>query len=398
MNVAFLVERNVYFRVFGPIIDEAIKMGHQVFCLHNYNQSRSGSKGYQFPDISQTPKFQNGKVFSLDYKTENELIEKVFQNNIQAIVSLEFSEIYLSIKNKLKEQRIFWFALQSGFDTGSSSGKYLSKPDKFFIYSLEWLKWMFEYLKKTGEAKEENFLAFGNKLQEKIKTVGFWLAEQKNIIDKEKIKKEWGISQDKKVVLLLPFPFGSSLKTFWTKYIYGTRFFSKQNDFEVSKTIRRFCDNNNAFLLVKCRKKDPARRYLTKIADKVIYDESFYPSTTMECLSVADICFNFYSTGAIEAVSMGVPNVCIAPDVKKWKDIQSVLWQTILAKEKDFFDLQGASYLKTIPEIINNLPKQTFADFYFSKESQARYLQKFANANIETASENIISEIEKLIK
>lgn len=379
MKLGFLIERNVYFRIFGSIIDSALANGHQVFCLHDYSQPKTGSKGYQFPDISQTPKFQNGQVISLDYKTENELIERVLQNNIQVVVSLDFPDKYKDVCNKLKNENIFWVALQNGFDTGSISGKNLAIPGRFFVYSKEWLNFF------IGCSQADN-----------VKSVGFWLNEQKTIVNKEEIKKKWGILENKKVVLLLPFPFGSSLKTFWTKYVYGTRFVSKQNDFKLSGAIKRFCDNNNAVLLVKCRKKDPAKRYLNKMANKVLYDESFYPSTTMECLTIADICFNFYSTAAIEAISMNVPNVCVAPEVKNWKDIQSLLWQAILEKEKDFFDFPGVSYLKTIPEIINNLANQTFADFPFIREKQNQYMQKFAGSNNNGSAEKIIFEIEKL--
>jgi len=396
MKLSFLIERDVYFRVFGVIIDEALKRGHQVFCLHDYSQSRTGSKGYQFPDISQIPKFRNGAVNSLEFNGEQDFLDKILQNNIQVVCSLDFTKRNLQVRKFLKEKGVFWVALQNGFDSGPHSGEYLSMPDRFFIYSFEWLKWIFEYLKESGKTKEENFLSFQNKVQGKVKAVGFWLAEQKFTVDSFAIKKKWGIPLDKKVVLFLPFPFGSSLKTFWTKCVYGTRFFSKENDFRLTGAIREFCDKNNAILLVKCRKKDPAKRYLVKMADEVIYDESFYPSTTMECFSIADVCFNFYSTVALESVAMGVSNVCIAPDISNWKDINNVFWQTILDKEKDFFDFSGVSYLKTIPEIINNLPKQTFADFSFDKEAQAQYLQKFANSNIEVASANIIAEIEKL--
>ncbi|MFH0740206.1 MAG: hypothetical protein V1819_03945 [bacterium] len=398
MRVAFLVERNTYFRTFGPVIDEAMKRGHQVFCFYNYSQPRTGSKGYQFPDINQAPKFKNGQVVSLEFKTENEFVEKVLTNGIHVVVSLNTSESNLALIKELKLRGIYWVALQNGFDTVAISGDYLAVPDKFFIYSWEWLECIFDYLERAGKAQEDNFLAFKNKLQEKVKPVGFWLCEKDALSSQRDIKNKWGIPLDKKVVLLLPFPFGSSLKTFWTGYRYGTRFFSQQNDYNVCLAIRKFCDNNNAVLLVKCRKKDPAKRYLTKMADKVVYDEGFYPSTTMECFSIADICFNFYSTAVIEAIAMSVPNVCIAPETKDWQDIATPLWQMILSKARDFFDFPGASYLRTIPESIANLPKQTLADFSFSKDKQAQYLQKFAHSNIETASLNIILEIEKSIK
>lgn len=363
MNIGFIIERNVYFKTFGPVIEEAIKKGHQVFCLHNYSQPRGGSKGYQFPDISQAPKFQNGQVVSLEYKTGDELIERVLQNNVHVVVSLDFIETQLLIKNKLKEKGVFWVSLQSGFDSLALCRDFLQYPDRFFIFPRD----------------------------------GFWVADKSNIPDKNEIKKDWGIPQDKKVVLLFPFPFGSSKKTFWTKYIYGTRFFSKENDFEVTKAIKKFCDNNNGFLLVKCRKKDPAKRYLAKMADKVLFDEEFYPSTTLKCFAVADIFFSFYSTGVMESAIMGVSNVCISPDEKDWVDLQNPLFQAI-SEEKKIFHWPGVSYGQTVLEIIKNLEQKKISDFPFDKQEQAKYLQKFVNGKVEKVAEGIVLEIEKILK
>ena len=381
MTIGFLVLRNTYFKFFGPVIEQALKSGHQVFCLHDYNQPKEGSKGYQFPDIERAPVFQNGKPLFLSFKSNEDFIEQALNAGVQAIVSIDFLKSHFFLQEKLKEKGIFWFSLQNGFDSGPLSGEHLEKPNKFFVYSPEWTEWMFDYLRKTGKTQEADFSVFKQKLNNKVEAVGFWPVEQQKLIDSEKVRNKWAIPNGKKVVLFLPFPFGSSLKKFWTKYVYGTRFFSKENDYNVCSSVKEFCEKNNCYLLVKSRQKDPVRNYLKKMADKVLYDEEFYPSTIMECLSVADICFNFYSTAAIEAVSMSVPNVCIAPNVKDWKDIDNVFWQTILEKEKDFFDFPGISYLKTIPEIIKELPQKTLSDFPLKREKQIQYMQKFAAGN-----------------
>ncbi|MCL5011099.1 MAG: hypothetical protein M1127_02725 [Patescibacteria group bacterium] len=418
MRIGFLIARNVYFRSFGPVIDGFLQKGHSVFCLHDYSQPKGGSKGYQFPDIAQTPFFRNGQVFSLEFSSERDFIDKVLQNSIELVFSLDFIEAHFNLREELAKKGVFWAALQNGFDSGPHSGKNLSMPDRFFVYSSEWLEWMFEYLKKAGKTKEENFSEFEKKLRERVKPVGFWTAEQKSIIDPTAVRKKWGIGAGKKVVLLLPFPFGSSIDRFWTKYVFGwhnvfsqlplalfsfnkrwiKQVMGKENDFRVSLAIKRFCERNNCFLLVKCRKKDPAKKYLIKMADKILFDGGFYPSTIIECFSVADVCFNFYSTAAIEAAAMGVSNVCIAPDVSDWKDIRNVLWQTILEKENDFFGFLGVSYLKSIAEIIRELPQKTFSDFPLDKEKQSRYLQKFAGGLSGGAVAKIVSEIEKLIQ
>ncbi|MDD4990298.1 MAG: hypothetical protein PHW31_03245 [Candidatus Pacebacteria bacterium] len=418
MKIGFLVSRNIYFRIFGFIIDAALQKSHEVFCLHDYSQPQTGSKAYQFPLITQAPAFLSGKAISLSFQGEQDFKNKVLQNKIQVIVSLDFIPAYFGLRKELQEKGIFWTALQNGFDSGPHSGEHLAMPDKFFIYSPEWLKWMFEYLKKSGKTEEADLSAFKQKTDNKVEPVGFWPAEQQKLIDAAKVRNKWAVPNGRKVVLFLPFPFGSSVDRFWTRYIYGAskvlfqlpfgflsfraRFLKqvlkKENDLNVCKAIRRFCDENNGFLLVKSRAKDPVKPYLAKMADKVLYDESFYPSTIKECFSIADICFNFYSTAAIEAASAGVPNVCIAPDVLDWKDINNVLWESILGAEKDFFGWPKVSYLKTISEILKELPQKTFEDFSLHKEQQVKYLQKFANGNTESASFNIISTIEKLVQ
>lgn len=417
MTLGFIVERNVYFKPFGPVIDMALERGHQVFCLHNYNQPRSGLKAYQFPDTNQTPKFQKGEVISLDYKTESEFIEKILSSGIQVIVSLNFLVTYLPIRNKLKEKGIFWVSLQSGFDGWPQSEEYLKYPDRFFIFSSDWLLGTFHYFKNIGKAKENNFDSFEAGLGGRVKKVGFWMANPKKLLNSDKIKQDWGIPPGKKVVLFFPFPFGSSIDKFWVKYIYGMhniflqlpialisgkkRFlqqvFNQENDFKVMKAIKKFCDGNNGFLLIKSRLKDPVKKYAGKVADKILYDEEFYPSTALKCFSVADIFFSFYSTGVMEAAAMGVSNICIAPNEQDWKDIQGTQFDA-MSDEKKLFSWPGISYLQTIPEIIKNLPQKTISDFAFDKKEQTNFLQKFADGNTSSASENIILEIEKMVK
>ncbi len=297
MKIAFLVERNIFFRIFGPGIDKALEKGHEVFCLHDYSQPKTGSKGYQFPSINQTPQFNNGKVVSLDFKSKKELIERCLQNNIQAVISLNATQGNFDLMKELKLKGIYWLALQNGFDTVAISGNYLAMPDKFFIYSWEWLECIFDYLKRINQTESKSFQQFQGNLKDKIEAVGFWGAEPRTIVNPLEIRDKWGIPAGKKVVLLLPFPFGSSLKRFWTKHIFGgynrflqlplalaslnkrwiTQALNQENDYRVCLAIKKFCEQNNGYLLVKSRQKDPVRKYLKKIADKVLYDEEFYP-------------------------------------------------------------------------------------------------------------------------
>lgn len=417
MKVAFLITRNIYFRSFGSIIDEFLKRGHQVFCFYDYSQPKKGSKGYQFPDISQTPKFRNGQVVCVDFLGEEDLLNKVLKNNIQVVVSLDFAKWHIDLRTKLKKEGIFWVALQRAFDVGKDIEEYLYFPDKLFVFSNNYLPAVFKYLKEKGKAQQDNFVDFEKALQNKIKAIGLYFIDQEKSISPNQVRQEWGIPQDKKVVAIFPFPFGSSQKKFWAQKVYGlnNRFLqiilaylynrrnflkqilAKENDFEICKALRKFCDNNNCFLIVKARKKDPAKRYLAKMADKVLFDEEIYPATTIKCLVVADLFFNFYSTGTFEGVALGKPVVCVAPREQDWEDIQDPRFKAVL-EGGNLFDWPGVSYLKTIPEIINNLPKKKLIDFPFIESEKEKYLKNFVAGDMDSASLDIVLEVERMLE
>jgi len=417
MNIAFLIERNTYFRFLGVIIDEALRRGHNVFCLHDYSQPKAGSKGYQFPDMAQTPNFKNGKAVSIAYQNQNELKEKILQQGVKAVVSLEIPAVVLNLKEELKKEGVYWVCLQNSFDI-AFSGSNMEKPDKFFIYTSVWIDWLFEYFKKTKKASKEKIEELKKIIGTKVKFVGFWGFDQSNVINKKEVRKKWGIPPEKKVFLLAPFPFNSSLKHFWARFVYGmdNKFLqlflnlfnkinqnkfalqikAKENDKQLIRSIREFCDKNNAFFLVKSRVKDPVRRYLKKQADKVLYDESFYPTTIMECLAVSDICLSFYSTVAMESACLGVPHICVAPQKEDWKDLQGPYFETIFEKMSDFFNFPGVSWKMSIPQAIEKLKKASFLDFVLNKSQLEKYHQKFIGDLSGNYAANVVNEIESL--
>ncbi|MDD5433510.1 MAG: hypothetical protein PHE77_02525, partial [Candidatus Pacebacteria bacterium] len=170
----------------------------------------------------------------------------------------------------------------------------------------------------------------------------------------------------------------------------------KENDYEAMKALRKFCDANNGFLRIKSRQKDPVKKYAAKMADKVLYDQEFYPSTVLKCFAVADIFFSFYSTGVMEAAIARVSSVCIAPAEQDWSDIQGAQFKDL--SQRGLFDWPGVSYLQTIPEIISGLAQKRISDFAFLAQEQAKYLQRFADGKIHGVAESIVLEIEKILQ
>ncbi|NQU82936.1 MAG: hypothetical protein HQ539_03230 [Parcubacteria group bacterium] len=418
IKIGFFIERKAYYKHLGPVIDEALQRGHKVFCFHDYAQRRQqGKKAYQFASIDDLPDFYFGKPSVITFDSREKLIKKAKENNVQVLVSLlHMSQEYIDLKQKLKQAEIFLVSLQSGCDSLSTAESW-GVPDTTLIYSQVWLDLAVEYSLRRKKITKPELDNFQQQLKEKIRIVGFPELEQGKMLKSNDIKREWGIPEDKKVVLYLPFPLNSSHNSLWVSYIYGKnniflqlplallsfnaryikQVIKKRNDQNVVKSVRKFCDKNNAYLLVKSRKKDPVKPYVKKVADKVLYDEDLYPATMIKCLKIADLCCNFYSTAVIETSFMGVPNICIAPDTADWINIQRPLWQMLFEKASDLHDFPGVSYKLSIPEAINAFSEKTLFDFPFNKEKQAEYMKKYIGPLEGKYASNVVDIVENLV-
>lgn len=417
MRIAFLIERQAYYKVFGSIINEALISKHQVFCLHDYSNPKTGPKGYQFPSLDQMPLFKSGAPESISFNNQEELLRIIKNKGIEAIVTVLVIPKYIPLSKELKKLGVFWAAIQSSADL-ASQGSCLHLPDRYLIYSGTWLELSMACLAGKGVIKQEDIPAKTEALKSRVKSTGFPEIEQIGLIDPDSVRTEWGIPKGKPVVLFLPFPFHCTSDKFWAPFIYGLhnrllqlplallsfnrRYISQAwhrwNDKGVTMAVKKFCQKNNAYLLVKARKKEPPRKYLTKIADKVIYnDDSYYPTTILKCLSVSDICLNFFSFTVLETVPMGVPNVCIAPSLKDYKNLKAAAFQTIFKKQRQIFDWPGLSYILSIADAIKLLPEKSIKDFPFLKEKQNQYLQRFIGKKGDNCSKNAVIEIENLV-
>lgn len=412
MRIGFLVHRDLYYKYFAPVIKEALSGGHEVFALHDYSQPREGKKAYQFPSLDKAPIFQSS-IGLFSFSSQEEFLDILDKEKIKVIVSLHFTPQYENWYAQVKKRGGFWVALQSVGDI-LASAEYLSFPDRHFLYSDFWTNLSLRYLELTGEIARID----RGCLKEKIKTVGSVELDQREVINQKRIKQEWGIPEEKKVVLFLPFPFSSLGDRFWVPFIFGMNnlilqlplallSFNKRywrqvlgrvNDASLVGSVKDFCLNNNAFLLVKSRKKTPVRSYLSKVADKVLYDESLYPSTILKCLSISDLCINFFSSTVLEAVPMGVSNVCVGPSPKDWKDIQTPLWQTILKHGREMYDFRGASYLLSPKEAIKTFSRASFSDFPIDQKQREAYIKRFVGPVEGGYSKKALQEIEKMSK
>jgi len=414
-RIAFLIERKNYYRLLGPLVDRALQDGWKVECWHDYGQSRRGVKSYEFPDIEATPSFVHGRPQYVTYQCARELGQLLGKTAPEIVIALRTPLATLGVG--LSNSRTRWVTTMHSWDFFEINGPQgILSSDLSTVYSDYWCTKGIEYFRKKvlTDFDEE-------RLKAKMISVGFPEMDQTSLIAREDVRRRWNIPQDKPVVVLLPYPTGSNPASFWSRKIYSEPSGLKQalnmvmqhrfeylpnvlggwSDASVVKAICRFCDRNKAHLIVKSRLKDPIPTYTHQTADLCLYDESYYPATILEALSIADLCIGFYSGAVVEAAYLGVPSLCITfsledllgPDLSK-----ASLGDLMLSRDEGgIFQFQGVSWTMTIPEVIENLPEMSFDDFRMNLISRSRYVEKFLSFDDGQSSERVLCAIRRLL-
>jgi hypothetical protein len=173
------------------------------------------------------------------------------------------------------------------------------------------------------------------------------------------------------------------------------------SDARMVKALRAFCDRNGAFLLVKSRRKTPIPAYTEALADKCVYDESYYPGTNLEALSIASLCVSYYSGAVLEAVPLGVPHLCVTFEAEDYlggpSAVPGYFRRYFTTEEGGLFQFRGVSSTFALPEAIDRLPAMSLGDFTMDKDAQARYIETFLTRHDGTAASRTLDAIERRV-
>ena len=404
MRIVFVIERKNYYRVLGPVVDAALARGWDVECWHDWAQPRWGTKASEFPDW--TPTFRGGAPRMSAYHGAAEMMERLAAAPPDAVVAL-------GPPPPGADRRVRWIGLQYMTNLVHPFGPagFLA-CDRVAGYSPFWLDQALDYLVAAGTLEAGD--AAAAEVSRKFVSVGIPELDQVEAIDAAAVRARLGLPADRPVVLYLPYPIKSNPPTFWLRHVYapanrlrrglavaaGLKFrywphvMQDWHDRRLVETVRRFCDANDAFLIVKSRLKDPVPRHTEQLADLLLYDPSHYPATILELLSVASLCIHFFSSAAYEAVFMGVPSLCLAPDAEDMG--LSSLWTRTLfhVREGGSYNFPGASYCRSLPEAYERLAGCSIKDFPLDPLARERFVRTFMGFDDTRSSERVLDLVE----
>ena len=419
MRVAFPISRRSDYCLLGPIIEQALARSWTVECWHDYSVPNSGLKAYLFPALEDAPRFRHGAPRLRAYQGTRDADAIRELSDATLVVSLQPPSAILGTASGVCG-RPFWVLVQYAIDTFISyrPGQILD-CDAIALYSDWWIDWAAEYYEREGAVRSRHALA--RELRARAWDVGLTELDARDRIDSTEVRARWGLPPDVPVVALLPFAQGVGKASFWPRRVFGEPRRWKQflytvarrrfeywpyirhgwTDARVVQAVRAFCDRNGAQLLVKSRLKTPIPYETQAVADRCVYDESAYPATILEVLAVSDLCISFYSGGVLEAVSSGVPHVCITFDAEAYcgenREFLGYFRRFFTDEEGGLFQYSGVSTCIGIPEAISDLPTKQLSDFAMSAGARTKYVRKYLSYDDRAGATRIVERAEKAI-
>ena len=294
--------------------------------------------------------------------------------------------------------------------------------DLLALHSRWWLDWGVSHYEGVERVSDVSTLRAN--LESRSRYVGFPEAEAVRLVDRKALRRRWGVPSDQPVVVLLPFPQGTGRSTFWPRKIFGEPSRTRRvinvvkhgqfnhfraawgdaNDVNVVSAVRNFCDRNGAFLLVKSREKTPIPQYLRAVSDKCIYDESYYPPTIIEALSIANLCIGYYSLGILEAAALGVPNLSIVYSAEEYLGDHATEWDSVYFNQLfnrrtgNLFQFDGVSSTANAAEAVALFQSRTLDDFKIDATAHDAYLSKFLGEDNDRAPIRTVNAVENFVK
>ncbi|MBD1835585.1 hypothetical protein H6F61_23590 [Cyanobacteria bacterium FACHB-472] len=408
-SIAFIIFRMNCYRVMASAIDAALQRGWHVECWHDIGNPMP-SRPLDFPTVANAPTFRNGKVTFREYRGAAELVKLLRQKSVDAVVNLTTPLSVSVVDFPDRAQRPLYVLLEPSPCDWIFSIKHpeeLKQVDLFALTTPYWIEQAVQYLKELSPFPftEEMEVEF----RRKAISVGWPQIDQLSLINPASVRKKWKIPDGKPVVVYLNWPdhtdYGLRVEMFQaTSFVKRAKVLVRyRRDWknpldvlreshirQVTKALRKFCDGNNAYLIVKYRNRDRQLLPEVQMADKVIFDESYYPHSISEVMSIAGLSISYFSLGIRDSVAAGVPH--LAFDVAGMADLKArpqekISYSRRYSKPGKLWNYDGVAYVIDTKQILKQLPEMFLSDFPLEQKASGDYYEKYLglpsnNANV----------------
>jgi len=409
VTLGFLVLRKGYLKVMGALIQAALERRHDVVLLWDSQETKSGERVAEKDLAAWRP---SARV--VQWSRGEPFAPVVRAAGVRALVAPTLGSAFPSFGLEsevpaLRAAGVQLYSVDYGLDTAARDPAGYQTVDVTF-YATDWqreLHW-----------KHAGFAAIGDRaaLSTRSAVVGSTMLDQRAVVDRAAVRKRYDLD-DRPVVLLLSLKMNvgdpprwlawgdggrwrraaralAQRRVAWRRRLAWARRAPRGNEHRgLVQALRRFCDANGAALVVKSREKNGDPAFLRRAADAFIVDESVYPYTSMELMSIADLCVHFQSAGVLEAAFAGVASLSVRVGQDHLRAYPT-FDEFYGARPGSLQNFAGVVWSVTQAEAIERLGRARLGDFRLDPPARRAYVEKFVGVDDTRASQRVLDVIE----
>lgn len=388
MKIAFKVDRIGFYRLYAPLIDEALRRGDHVLLLHRDSpRDRQGVKAYQWADPAAVPGFLHGQPEVSQFADGATFYAICRRQGVDAIVTL-WTYGDTAVCEQLRDEGVAWIALQHAHEFHVFPPEMVLRADLLCVFSEWWIELVERYFAEVPKWR----------FRERIRATGWPQLDTISLVDKAAVRKRLGVPDGAPVVTLatykqhgyddweqLVFRSGDRLTAGARVLLHAKigllRTLRGVLYADMLRSIRSFCDRNGAFFLSKARGKDRPPDLELKLADAAALDERYYPATIMEVSAVSDVSIGFFSTSTLEAVFGGAYSICpVPPRESAWLNEPTTARFRELARDgsgRSLWEFPGVVDQRPLDDFVRMFPQARIADLRPDARARLEYVDRF---------------------
>lgn len=415
ISIAFIISRMNWFRFVAPVIDRALGRGWSVECWLDVSDPMP-HRPEDFPSIEKVPVFKNGKPNCVQVNGRCQILEWIEQHRVDVVIDLIPPGVIFKKKEGFRS-RYVCFNASADWCSYVKNRKELQCVDMFALSTPFWFEQALSILRECSANWWSDSLQ--SELSKRARYVGWPQMDQLTKIDPNSVRKKWGIPDDIPVVVYFNWVDASwtglhpavfvvpSFKNKIGRVLMHLSEMRRAPEFicqpdlkQIIQAIRKFCDRNNALLIIKHRYRDRPTEWEIKCADLVIGDENFYPHTIFEVLSIASLAFGYFSYAVREAVVSHVPYVAMdaggVVDIPIYSGNRSSILRR-WSQPGGFFNYKGVVSIMSAKHLVEDLPKLELCRFTQNPDAAKAYSEKYLGIPGRSNSDLCLDEIESLL-
>jgi hypothetical protein len=417
VKVAFLASRKGYFKVLGSLIQAAVDRGHAVVLVRDPKQRKKGEATTE-DDFKHWPAAR-----VIDHEWGSPLLPTLKEECAEALIAPSLHTLLkaMTLEGEAQEMReagIRLYSVDYAFETVTSDPEGYRVVDVTF-YQSDFQRRLHWQERKTDFAT----LGPGIDLEARSAVCGSTMMDQLALVtDRASVRRKYGLPPDKPVVLFMSLKM--AVPEPWRTFVWGSSWRGVREALRrqpaaavrmageiatglvdrlcrgsgyrrLIESVRRFCADNGAVLVVKSREKNADPPFLARLADVFVKkDEDVFPYNSMELMAISSLCIHFQSGAVLEAAFCGAPSISIRVPQSHLAGV-TAFQESFGGMLGTLQNFEGVVWSSDRREAERLLEGRTLADFGVNPDARRAYVEKYLGFGDTRSSQRVLDVIER---